>query len=90
MANIHSSSCKSLAIQLIKLTQKSHSTNRKQFSSPIVSTSIPRWQLQSQRNAAVGDGDVDKHDDDGSADGSGGSSETEVVTKNSDSSLELM
>lgn len=53
--------------------------------------SIPVWQLQSQRSVAVGNGgDVDKNDDAGSADGSGGSSETEVVTKNSDSSLELM
>lgn len=34
--------------------------------------------------------DSDKNDDNGSADGSGGSSETEVVTKHSDSSLELL
>lgn len=59
--------------------------------------SIPAWQLQSQRSIGVGEStsnvDADKHDDNGSA--SGGSSETEVVTKHSDSkhsdsSLELM
>lgn len=61
---------------------------RKQFASPIVHPpSIPAWQLQAHRNASVGNGaDIDKNDDAGS----GGSSETEVVTKNSDSSLELM
>lgn len=58
--------------------------------------SIPAWQLQSQRSIGVGENitniDADKHDDNGSADGSNGSnsSETEVVTKHSDSSLELM
>lgn len=57
--------------------------------------SIPAWQLQSQRSVTAGDtnntaSDVDKNDDNGSADDSGGSSETEVVTKHSDSSLELM
>lgn len=57
----------------------------------MVPPSIPVWQLQSQRSVAVGgSADTDKIDDAGSADGSGGSSETEVVTKNSDSSLELM
>lgn len=64
--------------------------HRKQFSSPVVPPSIPVWQLQSQRSVAVGSGNADKIDDTGSADCSGGSSETEVVTKNSDSSLELM
>lgn len=59
--------------------------------------SIPAWQLQSQRTIGVGvtsqHTDSDKNDDNGSADGSGGSagsSETEVVTKHSDSSLELL
>lgn len=65
---------------------------RKQFSSPVMPPSIPAWQLQSQRSIGVGEStsnvDADKHDDNGSA--SGGSSETEVVTKHSDSSLELM
>lgn len=56
--------------------------NRKQFSSPIVPPSIPAWQLQSQRNGG-------KTDEVCSADGSG-SSEAEVVLKNSDSSLEII
>lgn len=64
--------------------------NRKQFARPIVTPSIPAWQLQSQQSIAnattTHDDDADKHDDNGS----GGSSETEVVTKHSDSSLELM
>ncbi|XP_031630134.1 peroxisomal membrane protein PEX14 isoform X2 [Contarinia nasturtii] len=73
--------------------------NRKQFASPVVPPSIPAWQLQSQRTIGVGETsqhtDSDKNDDNGSADGSGdngsaGSSETEVVTKHSDSSLELL
>lgn len=59
---------------------------RKQFSSPVVPPSIPVWQLQSQHTQVVDD--HDKIDDAGSA--GSGSSETEVVTKNSDSSLELM
>lgn len=70
---------------------------RKQFASPVVPPSIPAWQLQSQRtmsNVAEAsqhtDSDSGKNDDNGSADGSGGSSETEVVTKHSDSSLELL
>lgn len=64
---------------------------RKQFASPVVPPSIPAWQLQSQRTiGASTQNDGDKNDDNGSADGSGGSSETEVVTKHSDSSLELM
>lgn len=67
---------------------------RKQFASPVVPPSIPAWQLQSQRTIGVGETsqhtDSDKNDDNGSADGSGGSSETEVVTKHSDSSLELL
>ncbi|XP_055320716.1 peroxisomal membrane protein PEX14 isoform X2 [Sitodiplosis mosellana] len=69
--------------------------NRKQFASPVVPPSIPAWQLQSQRTMsnvaeASQHTDSDKNDDNGSADGSGGSSETEVVTKHSDSSLELL
>lgn len=69
--------------------------HRKQFASPLTTTavppSIPAWQLASARHT-----ETDKHDDAASdknddADGSGsGSSETEVVTKNSDSSLEIM
>lgn len=65
---------------------------RKQFSRPVV-PSIPAWQLTQRtiggsESSAHNDGD--KNDDNGSADGSNGSSETEVVTKHSDSSLELM
>lgn len=58
----------------------------------MVPPSIPAWQLQSQRTIGESESqnDGDKNDDNGSADGSGGSSETEVVTKHSDSSLELM
>lgn len=57
----------------------------------MVPPSIPAWQLQSQRTIGEStQNDGDKNDDNGSADGSGGSSETEVVTKHSDSSLELM
>lgn len=59
--------------------------NRKQFSSPVVPPSIPVWQLQSQHIPV--DSEHDKNDDAGSG---SGSSETEVVTKNSDSSLEMI
>lgn len=72
--------------------------NKKQFASPIVPPSIPAWQLaaaassqmagdqeEHHRRGAVDDKDV--HDDTGSG---SGSSETEIVTKNSDSSLEIM
>lgn len=55
----------------------------------MVTPSIPAWQLQSQQSigaSASAHNDADKNDDNGS----GGSSETEVVTKHSDSSLELM
>lgn len=58
--------------------------NKKQFASPnlpIVPPSIPSWQLQARHDP----NEEDKNDDAGS-----GSSETEVVTKNSDSSLEIM
>lgn len=72
--------------------------NKKQFASPIVPPSIPAWQLaaaassqlagdqeEHHRRGAVDDKDA--HDDTGSG---SGSSETEIVTKNSDSSLEIM
>jgi len=59
--------------------------NRKQFSSPVVPPSIPVWQLQSHHGPV--DTENDKNDDAGSG---SGSSETEVVTKNSDSSLEMI
>ncbi|XP_055906298.1 peroxisomal membrane protein PEX14 [Eupeodes corollae] len=60
--------------------------NRKQFANPIptVPPSIPAWQLTSHR---LSQSDNEKNDDAGSG---SGSSETEVVTKNSDSSLEIM
>lgn len=69
--------------------------NRKQFASPLVTSigppSIPAWQLSSSsphhiRHLSQSD-DNEKADDAGSG---SGSSETEVVTKNSDSSLEIM
>lgn len=59
--------------------------NKKQFASPnlpVVPPSIPSWQLKTRH-----DSENDKNDDAGSG---SGSSETEVVTKNSDSSLEIM
>lgn len=59
--------------------------NKKQFASPnlpIVPPSIPSWQLKARH-----DSENDKIDDAGSG---SGSSETEIVTKNSDSSLEIM
>ncbi|KAJ6643829.1 Peroxisomal membrane protein PEX14 [Pseudolycoriella hygida] len=59
--------------------------SRKQFSSPVVPPSIPAWQLQSQHIPV--DNENDKNDD---ANSGSGSSETEVVTKNSDSSLEMI
>lgn len=67
--------------------------NRKQFAPPVAPVSvpsIPAWQLASSphhhRNNSQSD-DNEKADDAGSG---SGSSETEVVTKNSDSSLEIM
>lgn len=69
--------------------------NRKQFASPVASMTmptIPAWQLASSphhhrhSNNSQSD-DNEKADDAGSG---SGSSETEVVTKNSDSSLEIM
>ncbi|KAH8405273.1 hypothetical protein KR222_001007 [Zaprionus bogoriensis] len=67
--------------------------NRKQFASPVAPVtvpSIPAWQLASSphhhRTNSQSD-DNEKADDAGSG---SGSSETEVVTKNSDSSLEIM
>lgn len=70
--------------------------NKKQFASPIVPPSIPAWQLAAaastqlapeELNRTGGDPDKDGHDDN---DTGSGSSETEIVTKNSDSSLEIM
>jgi peroxin-14 len=63
--------------------------SRKQFASPnlpIVPPSIPAWQLTAHRQQQSDHDKIDKHDDDSGS----GSSETEVVTKNSDSSLEIM
>lgn len=61
--------------------------SRKQFSqSTHVPPSIPAWQLISS-DKAQHHTDHDKNDDN---DTGSGSSETEVVTKNSDSSLEIM
>lgn len=72
--------------------------NKKQFASPIVPPSIPAWQLaasshhqlvgaEGSRDGVNGAEDKDAHDDN---DTGSGSSETEIVTKNSDSSLEIM
>lgn len=67
---------------------------RKQFATPLTANtvpSIPAWQLGSARLTESDKHDYassEKIDDAGS--GSSGSSETEVVTKNSDSSLEIM
>lgn len=69
--------------------------NRKQFPSPLVAPvaapSIPAWQLSSStphcilRNSQSEDNEIVNDTGSGS-----GSSETEVVSKNSDSSLEIM
>lgn len=65
--------------------------SRKQFpsvsSNPLVPPSIPAWQLSSVPPDQDGDGKVEELMEIGSG---SGSSETEVVTKNSDSSLEIM
>uniref|UniRef100_A0A1A9WDI3 Peroxisomal membrane protein PEX14 n=1 Tax=Glossina brevipalpis TaxID=37001 RepID=A0A1A9WDI3_9MUSC len=69
--------------------------NRKQFAAPlnIGTPSIPTWQLSSssphhsRHHVHSQSDDNEKADDVGSG---SGSSETEVVTKNSDSSLEIM
>lgn len=64
--------------------------NKKQFASPIVPPSIPAWQLAASGQLAEAerlDKEEDTHDDN---DTGSGSSETEIVTKNSDSSLEIM
>ncbi|XP_030388132.1 peroxisomal membrane protein PEX14 [Scaptodrosophila lebanonensis] len=67
--------------------------NRKQFASPLAAVtapSIPAWQLASSphhHHRHSQSDDIEKVDDAGSG---SGSSETEVVTKNSDSSLEIM
>uniref|UniRef100_A0A182JSS9 Peroxisomal membrane protein PEX14 n=1 Tax=Anopheles christyi TaxID=43041 RepID=A0A182JSS9_9DIPT len=67
--------------------------NRKQFAAPnlpVVPPSIPAWQLRSQQHQPVSsEGEHDKHDDNDTGSGSG-SSENDVVLKNSDSSLEIM
>ncbi|GAB0094570.1 peroxisomal membrane protein PEX14 [Sergentomyia squamirostris] len=62
--------------------------SRKQFSqSPHVPSSIPAWQLLSAEKAQQHQEMLQDKDDN---DTGSGSSETEVVTKNSDSSLEIM
>lgn len=65
--------------------------NKKQFASPIVPPSIPAWQLaaaaSSHQEPEEDSRDKGPHDDN---DTGSGSSETEIVTKNSDSSLEIM
>ncbi|XP_049545946.1 peroxisomal membrane protein PEX14 isoform X1 [Anopheles darlingi] len=67
--------------------------NRKQFASPnlpIVPPSIPAWQLRSQQHQQPSsEGEHDKIDDNDTGSGSG-SSENDVVLKNSDSSLEII
>lgn len=63
--------------------------NKKQFASPIVPPSIPAWQLASSGQMHDEHRDDKDHIQDDNDTGSG-SSETEVVTKNSDSSLEIM
>lgn len=64
--------------------------NKKQFTSPIVPPSIPAWQLAAASTQQQHGDDADeKHHEQDEETGSG-SSETEVVTKNSDSSLEIM
>lgn len=63
---------------------------RKQFSTPLplVPPSIPAWQLTASKSQTCeAETETDKLDETGSG---SGSSETEVVTKNSDSSLEIM
>lgn len=70
--------------------------NKKQFASPIVPPSIPAWQLaaagSNSQLAEVNHGQGEAHDKDVNDDNDtgSGSSETEIVTKNSDSSLEIM
>lgn len=54
---------------------------------PVVPPSIPAWQLSSVQHDQDGDGKAEDLMEIGSG---SGSSETEVVTKNSDSSLEIM
>ncbi|CAD7005918.1 peroxisomal membrane protein PEX14 [Ceratitis capitata] len=67
--------------------------NRKQFAAPLTAgpPSIPAWQLAAtthhHHTRLSQSDDIEKVDDAGSG---SGSSETEVVTKNSDSSLEIM
>uniref|UniRef100_A0A2M3ZJA6 Peroxisomal membrane protein PEX14 n=1 Tax=Anopheles braziliensis TaxID=58242 RepID=A0A2M3ZJA6_9DIPT len=67
--------------------------NRKQFAAPnlpILPPSIPAWQLRSQQHQQPSsEGEHDKIDDNDTGSGSG-SSENDVVLKNSDSSLEIM
>lgn len=60
--------------------------NRKQFASPlpVITASIPSWQLQASQPQ------LSPNDEDNKLDDSPASSETEVVTKNSDSSIEMM
>lgn len=63
-------------------------TSRKQFASPSLPNmipSIPQWQLDARRAA-----DSEEQYKNEDANSGSGSSETENVTKNSDSSLEIM
>lgn len=66
--------------------------NKKQFANPIVPPSIPAWQLASSQLSVVDESGHSRNnnDDDKDNDTGSGSSETEIVTKNSDSSLEIM
>lgn len=63
--------------------------NKKQFASPIVPPSIPAWQLAAA-SSQLADVEAGHRDDKDDNDTGSGSSETEIVTKNSDSSLEIM
>lgn len=71
--------------------------NKKQFASPIVPPSIPAWQLAASsqigddgNGTCAGEGSHDRMNPNDDNDTGSGSSETEIVTKNSDSSLEIM
>uniref|UniRef100_A0A336LKS2 Peroxisomal membrane protein PEX14 n=1 Tax=Culicoides sonorensis TaxID=179676 RepID=A0A336LKS2_CULSO len=62
--------------------------NKKQFANPTLQSiipSIPQWQIDARRSV-----DLEERDKNEDANSGSGSSETENVTKNSDSSLEIM
>lgn len=63
--------------------------NKKQFASPIVPPSIPAWQLAAA-SSQLAEEESGNHGGEDKDDTGSGSSETEIVTKNSDSSLEIM